>query len=229
MLIVDDRENPVVLEKIKERMKDECAIKRLNSADYIIGNIGIEAKEINDLYRSIMGYGRTRTIVNQLVDLEENFEKPMLVVYGSLLKPYIHGGRPTPQRIAQEKTRMQNIINSFKATFYHRFPNILYMELNSMDDFVNFLIKNHTQLNLVGKAKELHTKSLPNKKTLDARISVISSIEGITINHAELLLKKFGSIPKILNSRTTQKSLMEIEGIGRKKAKKILDLRKKWN
>ena len=229
MLVMDDRENPVVIEKIKEKMGDSCSVKRLISADYIIGNIGIEAKEINDLFRSIMGYGRTRTIVNQLIDLEENYEKPMLVVYGSLLKPYIHGGRPTPQKIAQEKTRMKKIINSFKATFYQRFPNILYMELNSMDDFVNFLITNHTQLHLVGKAKEIHTKTLLNKESVDARISVISSIEGITNNHAELLLKKFGSIPKILNSRQTQKNLMEIDGIGRQKAKRILDLRKKWN
>jgi ERCC4-type nuclease len=42
------------------------------------------------------------------------------------------------------------------------------------------------------------------------------------------LLQHFGSIPQILHSRRTQKDLMEINGIGRTKAKKILDLRTKF-
>ena len=72
MLVIDDRENELVINKIQYRMGDDCVVKRLNSADYVIGDLGIEAKEINDLYRSIMGIGRSRTIVGQLVDLQRN-------------------------------------------------------------------------------------------------------------------------------------------------------------
>ncbi len=58
MLVIDDRENEIVIEKIQRRMVNDCVVKRLISGDYIIGDMGIEAKEINDLYRSIMGFGR---------------------------------------------------------------------------------------------------------------------------------------------------------------------------
>ena len=71
MLIMDDRENDLLKHKFYVAMgkHDEgghVKVKRLISADYIIGEIGIEAKEINDLYHSIMGHCRSRTIVVQL-------------------------------------------------------------------------------------------------------------------------------------------------------------------
>jgi len=53
----------------------------------------------------------------------------------------------------------------------------------------------------------------------------LSAVKGVSVKNAEDLLDKFGSLPKILRSRTTQKQLMSVKGIGRKKAKSILDLR----
>ena len=224
MLVIDDRENELVINKIQYRMGDDCVVKRLNSADYVIGDLGIEAKEINDLYRSIMGIGRSRTIVGQLVDLQRNYKNPMLIVYGSILKPFVPGGRPTQQNLAIEKTRMVKTIQNFKATFYTRFPNIRYMEVSNMEEFVNWLITNHTQYHVLGQAKETTTKILRDKDG-DSRVTVLSSVAGVTRTEAEKLLEEFGSLPKILNSRQTQKALMEIEGIGREKAKRILSLR----
>ena len=120
MLLVDDRENPKVVNKLLMRMgNNNVKVCRMTASDYTIGNWGIEAKEINDLYRSIMGFGRTRTIVDQLQDLQESFENPFLVVYGTELKPYIPGGRPGAKAMAMEMARMKKVIKQFKATFYH--------------------------------------------------------------------------------------------------------------
>ena len=236
VLLVDDRENPKVINKILMRMGDAkqdekglAKVIRMKSADYRMGTWGIEAKEINDLYRSIMGYGRSRTIVAQLQDLQEAYENPFLVVYGTKFKPYIPSGRPTARLIAIEIARMKKITQQFKMTFYQRFPKIRYMEVNSMDDFVDWLIINHTQISL---NERITFKDLPKdiqteikNKDYDPKVLVLSSLSGVTPKHAQNLLNKFGSIPKILNSRTTQKSLMEIDGIGREKAKRILSLR----
>ena len=222
MLVIDDRENEILINKIQSRMGDDCTVRRLESADYVIQDVGIKAKEINDLYRSIMGIGRSRTIVGQLTDLQRNFDNPMLVVYGSILKPFVKG-RPDAQRLAIEKTRMVKTIENFKATFYNRFPQIKYMELANMTEFINWLIINHTQLNIVGKAKESFPK-IPYQK-LDSRITVLASIAGVSRKEADALLQEFGSIPKILHSRQTQKNLMQVDGIGREKARRILELR----
>ena len=236
MLLRDDRENPKVIDKILMRMGDakldskgQARVLRMKSSDYRMGDWGIEAKEINDLYRSILGLGRSRTIVDQLKDLEREFENPFLVVYGTKLKPYIPGGRPTARLMAIETARMKKVIQQFKMNYFQRFPNIKYMELATMDEFVNFLVMNHHQINVkskIGVSKlPLDIQKEITKTNLDPRIKILSSLDGITPRHAEDLLEKFGSIPKLLSARTTQKSVMEIEGLGREKAKRILGLR----
>lgn len=231
MLLIDDRENQKVINKLLMRLGEEnTQVLRMASSDYRIGSWGIEAKEINDLYRSILGLGRNgRTIVHQLRELQEDFDNPMLVVYGTKLKPYVHGGRPSAKQIAVEMGRMKKVNQQFKMTFYQRFPKIKYMELTTMDDFVEWLVINHTQtqvkeatgLNVM--EKEIQTSA--ELSNLDPRVAALCSLKNISVQNAEDLLKEFGSIPKLLMSKNTQKSLMEVRGIGRYKAQTVLKLR----
>ena len=101
-----------------------------------------------------------------------------------------------------------------------------------MNEFVEWLVTNHTQLEV---RAQTNLRNLPpelkeelKRTDLDPRVAVLSSISGVTTKHAEQLFDKFGSIPKILGARTTQKSIMEIPGLGREKARRILDLRKTY-
>ena len=227
MLVVDDRENDLLKHKLMVAMPDHVHVKRLVSADYIIGEIGIEAKEINDLYHSILGHGRSRTIVGQLFDLKENFKRPMLVVYGTKLKPYVRGGNR--QAIAREMKKMKAVIKKFKQTFAIQFPEIQYMELESMDESVDWLSAMHTNLRI----RNMTVAAPPEKvkrvsRSVDPRVAVLTSVEGVSERAAHDLLTQFGSIPRILRSRTSQRQLMEIDGIGRKRAKAILKLRERY-
>ena len=226
MLLIDDRENDKVINKLLMRMgKNDVKVCRMKASDYTMGTWGIEAKEINDLYRSIMGFGRTRTIVDKLLDLQESCEHPFLVVYGTELKPYIPGRRPNAKLISVEMARMKKVIKQFKAVFYQRFPKIKYMELTTMDEFVEWLVVNHTQQG-IAKSRLVYEKQKEIKNAdLDLRVQILSSVEGVSVNQAEALLEKFGSIPNILKKKTTQKELMDIDGINRRKAKAILSLR----
>ncbi len=229
-VIIDDRENPKVINKMlvafgdrKHNPAGQAEVKRLKAADYIIGDIGIEAKEINDLWQSILGVGRSRTIYAQLSDLCEVFERPMLVVYGTQIKVYQRPGAPR-QNQRQVHARAHNVIKSFKQELYHRFPKIQFMQLNSMDEFVEYIAKVH-HLQAMG---ERLTTPIAVRKTpsgVDARVAALAALPGLTTVHAEAILEKYGSIPKLLRSKTSQASLMEIDGIGRKKAQTILSLR----
>lgn len=230
MLLIDDRENPVIIQKTLAVMGDasiskkgEAQVQRLHSADYVIGSCGIEAKEINDLYHSILGHGRSRTIVGQLVQLQETFDEPMLVVYGKKLKPMVRGRYLSGNQAVREIARMASVIKDFKRQFYANFPNIRYMEFDSMDEMVAFLAHHHFQKKIGGTAKPVLK---PAKSHMDDRVAALSAVKGVSVKNAKDLLDKFGSLPKILRSRTTQKQLMAVKGIGRKKAKAILDLRK---
>ena len=88
---------------------------------------------------------------------------------------------------------------------------------------------NHTQMMMDGEGQINRlpdfVKKAASAPTYDDRVTMLSSISGITPAMAVDLLQKFGSVPKILNSRRSQKDLMEVKGIGRRKAKKILSLR----
>jgi ERCC4-type nuclease len=229
MLLIDDRENPVIIQKTLAMMGDasiskkgEAQVQRLQSADYVVGTCGIEAKEINDLYHSILGHGRSRTIVGQLVQLQETFDEPMLVVYGKKLKPMIRGQRLSGNPALREIARMVSVIKDFKKQFYANFPNIRYMEFDNMNDMVQFLAHHHFQKKIGGVAKPVLK---PAKSHMDDRVAALSAVKGVSVKNAQDLLDKFGSLPKILRTRTTQKQLMAVKGIGRKKAKAILDLR----
>tara|TARA_R100000900_G_C3331759_1_gene163555 strand:- start:74 stop:778 length:705 start_codon:yes stop_codon:yes gene_type:complete len=231
VLLIDDRENQKVINKLLMRLGEEnTQVLRMASSDYRIGSWGIEAKEINDLYRSILGLGRNgRTIVHQLRELQEDFDNPMLVVYGTKLKPYVHGARPSAKQIAIEMSRMKKVNQQFKMTFYQRFPKIKYMELTTMDDFVEWLVINHTQTQVKEatglNVMEKEIRNAADMSNLDPRVAVLCSLKNISVQNAEDLLKEFGSIPKLLMSKNTQKSLMEVRGIGRYKAQTVLKLR----
>ena len=47
---------------------------------------------------------------------------------------------------------MLAVINSFKMTMHHRFPNLHFLQLTTMDDFVEWLYTNHRQ-NVIAKIK----------------------------------------------------------------------------
>ena len=233
-MYVDDRENDLVIHKLIARMGDKkvnpaglMQVKRLPSADYIMGEWGIEAKEINDLYHSILGHGRSRTIIGQLHDLQEAFEHPVLLVYGTKLKPFVRYKKGAS--IPQEMAKMNRVINNFKQTLHLRFPKIHFMQVTSMDDFIDYIVNLHTQLRISGHSPPLdELKRLPSRSpNADPRLTVLSSLPGITVRMAKDLLTTYGSIPNLLRSRRTQADLMKIKGIGRAKAKMILTLREK--
>jgi len=226
MLLVDDRENPKVINKLLMRMgENNVKVCRMVSADYAMGSWGVEAKEINDLFRSILGIGRNRTIVSQLRDLQDNYDNPVLVVYGAKLKPWVATGRPSAKQIATEMSRMKKVNTQFKMTFHQRFPKIKYMELNTMDEFVEWLVVNHTQLGMAFSNHDSDTQKAIKKGELDPRIAFLSSVKGVTPTMAQDLLEEFGSIPKLLRLRTTQKAVMAVKGVGRQRAQDILALR----
>lgn len=235
MLLIDHRENNKLIHQLLVKMGDadtdpkgQARVLQLKEGDYIIGDWGIEAKEINDLYRSILGIGRSRTIVAQLKDLCDKFEKPFLVVYNTELKPYFHGRKPTAQEIAQEKNRMKAVIKSFKMTMHHRFPKLHFLQLTTMNDFVEWLYTNHRQ-NVISAIKP-PKEHLP-EQVIDAQDDRVKALMfcGVSKEQAESLLLKYGNISNLLRKSTKQKDMMLCAGINRKQAKRILALAKDFN
>ena len=237
MLLIDDRENEAVSHRIlmslgdaKQDKNGQAKILRLETGDYVWGQTAIEAKEINDLYHSIMGHGRSRTVNAQLIDMASNYEDCYLVVYGTKLKPYFgRGRRASRQEAAKQIARMQAVIRGWKAEFYLRFPNIKYMELPTKDAFIEYIVTNYRQA-VIAQATSGVSKNnrLAMKADDDPRVRVLSAIPGITDRIAKDILNKYGGLKALLRTKTTQRELMSIQGVTRRKARAILELRRPY-
>jgi len=233
VLYIDDRENDILIHKLFARLGDRdydkgglAQVKRLKSGDYIIGKVGIEAKEINDLYNSVLGRGRSRTIADQLYDLKETFDRPILVVYNTKMKPYVPGGRPNARQFAIETERMRRTVKAFKMNFHLKYTGIDFMHLETMNDFVDYLVTMHTHTQIIGVDEWVRKEK--KIQATDPSVLALSALPGITEKMAEDLLKRHGSMKDILRLRTSQRSLMETKGIGRGKARCILSMRDKY-
>jgi len=232
VLYVDDRENDKLKHELIARLGDKAHeasgqvhVKRLPHGDYILGDWAIEAKEINDLYRSIMGIGRNgRTVNHQLRELVETGKTAYVVVYGNKLNPYFRG-RVSNKRIQQEIAKMSRVIKSWKMTFYLRHPQVRFMQFATMNDFVEWLIVNHTRLQQESRLAVTDDVRKARKASDDPRIVALSALPGVTERIAIDLLNTFGSIPNMLKKKTRQRELMEVRGIGRVMSKRILSMR----
>ena len=233
MLLIDHRENPKLIHKLLVKLgdadKDERGHARtlqMNTGDYVLGDWGIEAKEINDLYRSILGIGRSRTIVAQLTDLCQSFDKPFLVVYNTELKPWFHGRKPSARELSEERRKMAAVIHSFKLTMHQRFPKLHFLQLTTMDDFVEWLYINHRQ-NVIAKVKppKAHKPEQVIVEETDDRVKALMGC-GISREQSVALLEHYGSISVLLQKKTRQKEMVKVSGITHKQAKRVLALRK---
>lgn len=232
MLLIDDRENERLKHMLIAEMGDggvnpkgQARVQRLNVGDYILGDWGVEAKEINDLYRSILGIGRSRTIVGQLTDLCATFDRPFLVVYNHELKPWFPGRRPTAREISDERKKMKAVIKSFMLTLHQRFPKLHYMHLDTMSDFVDWLTTNHRQ-GLISSVKHTLPAAAPKPVYVDdPRVEAVMKAGRMKRDQAEALLDHYGNLTVLLRKGTKQKDMMAAARINRKQAKGVLSLR----
>lgn len=210
--------------------KGRARLERLSVGDYTIPDMGwgVEAKEINDLYNSILGKGRSRTVNAQLVDLADNFDVAFLVVYGTQLKPFVRGRKITRQEMAIQIQRMNATIKKYKETLHLRHPKIRFMQVDTMDDFVNWITTNYTQMIMQGKRNQHPFLTGGVMEETDPRVRMLCGIQGITPQVAKNLLLHFETITKMLDKKTTQKELMKVKGITRQRAKLIKASARSW-
>ena len=236
VVYADDRESASVLQSLIARMGDAdleddglVKVRRLTTGDYVLGSWGIEAKEINDFYRSITGKGRgKRTLNHQLSDLCEAYEYPIIAVYGGKLKPYFRK-RVAKRVVAQEIIKMQQTMKSYKMMIYHRFPKIRFIEFATMEDFVEWLSISHTQMQ-ISNALSAPKKARRGKSGhADPRIAALTGIAGGTEDMAKAILSHFGGFKALLLTRTNRKALTAVRGVNTPIADRILALRRPYD
>jgi len=80
MILYADTREPRYIIELLSKWGVQTRIKKLDVGDYIIGDIGVERKNVHDFYRSIID----KRIFDQLRRLKEAYNNAILIVEGEL-------------------------------------------------------------------------------------------------------------------------------------------------
>jgi len=212
-IIVDHREDKEIIRELTKQGLD-LEIKQLTVADFIIqtkdneGNIkdlAIERKSQMDFINSIID----KRLVTQLINLKEYYPLQLLIIEGS-------------RNIFSIRNFHPNAIRGMLASIAIDFqvPIIYTKNFRDTASFLNIIAKRlekqRKNFSLVKKRKPLTLK--------EQQEFLIESLPGIGPSLSKELLKKFGSVKKIINA--SEEKLIKVPKIGKKKAeaiKKVLD------
>ncbi|PIU75918.1 hypothetical protein COS75_02065 [Candidatus Pacearchaeota archaeon CG06_land_8_20_14_3_00_35_12] len=202
-ILVDSREkNSLVLAELSE-LGAETEIKQLVVADYIIGEIAIERKAISDFISSMIN----KRLVRQLEEMKQ-FKKSILIIEGYDNKNIYSTGVH------------ENAIRGMILAILLDFETPIIFTKNE-EDTAKYLTVLAKRLERGPKEISLRAK----KRIFSAKEQqqiILEGFPGIGPSLAKAMLKKFGSIQKIINASLEE--LKEIKKLDEKKAKIIKEL-----
>ena len=200
MKIYLDHREPKEFEKFLAKNEIPYEIKQLPAADFAIGNIGIERKTQLDFLNSIID----KRILNQLINLKENFEVQLLIIEGK-------------ENIYELRNFHPNAIRGMLTAIALDFQ-IPILHTRNLNDTAALLISIYKRLERPKKVLGLINKRKP--LTLkEQQEFLIESLPGVGPVLSKSLLTKFKSVKKVINAKESQ--LQKIDKIGPKKAKEI--------
>jgi len=202
-MFVDQRElrSPVVREL--ERLGTAIDVKTLVVGDYILSDrVGVERKTVNDFLSTLVD-GK-RNVFNQLSDLRDSFERPILIIEGS--------GLYTRRKIHPNAIR--GVLASIAVDF--GIPIVMTEGAGDTAAFLHVIAKREQES--IERYPSLHGKR--SSMTLKAQQEyIVSSIPSVGPVIAKNLLHYFGSVQDVVVA--TKDELVEVDGVGPKIADKI--------
>ncbi|HTY14186.1 MAG TPA: DEAD/DEAH box helicase [Methanoregulaceae archaeon] len=203
LIFVDDRETSSKVVEVLHTLGASIDIRRLPAGDYAIGDrILVERKTTKDFVDTLVD----RDLLGQVRTLSSQALKPVLIIEGEDL---------------------------FGARNIH--PNAIRGTLSAIaiDLGVTVLVTRNEEetaamlLVIAKREYEAHGNQRPHIRKPYQPVSgqleqVIASFPDIGLKNARLLLGHFGSVQGIVNA--DEQSLGDVEGIGKKRAKKIYEL-----
>ena len=213
ILFIDNRERSgleQLVMKYCEKNKLNFQMRQTMITDYCFADVGIEAKSIDDYLSSLYSGHLER----QLQNLEDNYNSAILVVHGTLdqhIAKAKKGGRKIPYVKA-----FGSFVGSL-ARFSTDY-DISIMTFPNKSLAARFICKRFEKHGTLGSSSTY--RLLRKTSTEDMRIDILQSA-GCSEAIAKRLLDKYGSVIEI--SSLNEKELQEIEGIGKVRAKRILN------
>jgi len=199
-VIIDKRERSSGIGKELAKKGIVIEYKKLDLADFIIGDTAIERKTIQDFVNSIVD----KRLIRQLGMLKENFESAILIIEGEDNIYTIRSLHPNAIRGMLASIAIDFKIPIIPTRNYRDTASLLYTIAKRKS-------RQKEEFGILAKRKPL---SLKERQQL-----VVESLPGIGPKLAKKLLKEFKSIKNLFNAK--KEDLMKVEKIGKKKAEEI--------
>jgi len=203
-IYVDIREkNSEILRILRDKARIE--IKRLEVGDFILSDrIVVERKTISDFLQSIID----KRLLLQAEELARNFEIPIMIIEGDRDLYSLRDIHPNAIRGALISLAIDFGISIIPTINEEDTANLL------------LIIAKREQF---PEEKEIALRGERKPLTLEERQRfVLESLPSVSAVLAKRLLERFGSVKNVMNA--SKKELMEVEGIGEKKAEGIFNV-----
>ncbi len=200
VVYVDSRELKSQVPKHLKDLGSEIQVKTLDIGDYVVSeDVAVERKSANDFIQSIID-GR---LFEQMGRLKEAYMRPVLIVEGQLYG--IRNVHPNAIRGALAAVALDWGI-----------PLLFSNDARETAQFIYLIAKREQE----ERKKEVSLRGEKKALTLGERQRlIVEGLPNVSATLAKRLLKHFGSVESVFTA--TEEELMEVEGIGEKKAKEI--------
>lgn len=204
-IVIDKREMPSPVPKALEKLNCNITYEVLEVGDYIVSNTcGYERKTPKDFLSSTIGAERGK-IFRQVGDLVQNYEKPALLIEGTL-------GELLGVRNVHPNAILAMIQTIMELGCAVRFT------VNAEGTAAYLL--SQARKEQLGERRPVQVHGLKRKLTMvQQQEAVVSSILDVGTATAQGLLKHFGSVQAVFNASVEE--LDAVPDVGRITAEKI--------
>jgi ERCC4-type nuclease len=218
MLTVDSRENSTLSKLVMQKAKALSipAEKRwIEIGDYVYDDVCFEAKSTTDFLGSVM----TKRLWTQLDNMDRHYKTNVVIIYGDMREAIDNVITNSPSKMPIG-TRSIMLNNKFLGAIGR-----IVLDTDIKPFWVTTEEEAALIITAVSKMKPITRDTIAPQvfkrlTTDDLRIDLLSSIKGLSIKKAKLIIKQFGSIMEI--GECSEYELQAIEGIGETLAKRIL-------
>lgn len=207
-ILIDDREDKKLKEKLAKIEGATVLITRLPVGDVSIGDYLCERKEAGDFFNSLTEH----RLFRQLRELRANSEVPILIMVGD---PYVE--------MSWRRTEALSLHRSFigaKAAIARM--GISFVEVRSHDEYVELLLSMAKQAN---PNKDPSARPILLRKADRSSEEIVSDLlcamDGVGRELAGKLLERFGTAQGVANA--SLKELLAVPGCGPTKAQAVYD------
>ena len=202
-IIADYREKNSLVPANLKKLNLEIEFKELKVADFLVGNVAIERKTVNDFISSMIN----RRLLNQLEELQQ-YPKKLLIIEGI-----------DEQELYSDEniTGMNpNSVRGFLLSILlkHNVPIIFTKNAEDTAKFISVIAnKKETSISLNAKKKSMNKKE-------QAKF-ILEGFPGIGPKSAKKLLEKFKTLKNIFNA--SEEDLKKILGIKGQTLKSLVE------